>query len=97
MAALRRLYCFFFLSLAICVTVSADDAGGYQNADAYQNADNANNGGDDYYHADDDGNNVYEAADDGMQGYNYQEDHWKDGDYITYWTEYAILPKRCIV
>jgi len=47
--------------------------------------------------------------DDGMQAYNnynYQNDgqngyeggqYQQGDDYIQYWTDYAILPKRCIV
>jgi hypothetical protein len=53
-------------------------------------ANDANN--DDQYNADDANNDdgqVYE--DDDYQGQNQGD------DYIKYWTEYAILPKRCIV
>jgi len=28
---------------------------------------------------------------------NYNNEYQGDGDYIKYWTEYAIFPKRCIV
>jgi len=37
---------------------------------------------------DDNGNGAYEYFDDNYEG---------NDDYIKYWTEYAILPKRCIV
>jgi hypothetical protein len=46
---------------------------------------------DDAY-ANDDANN---ADDDGMQSYN--NNYANDDDSIKYWTEYALLPKRCIV
>jgi hypothetical protein len=58
-------------------------------------ADDGGNGGDDaaaaYYAADDGGNNqnAYYNFDDAAANY--------DGDdYIKYWTEYAVLPKKCI-
>ena len=43
-------------------------------------------------------NNQYQ--DDGMEAYgnyNYQNDYQQGDDYIEYWTDYALLPKRCIV
>jgi hypothetical protein len=48
--------------------------------------------------ANDDANNGDDANygdDDGMQSYN--NNYANDDDSITYWTEYALLPKRCIV
>jgi hypothetical protein len=45
--------------------------------------------------ANDDGNNADAADDDGMQSYN--NNYANDDGYIKYWTEYALLPKRCIV
>lgn len=56
----------------------------------------------------DDGNDDYAQGDDGdddaAQAYYYNNgnDDNDDGfsagdDYIKYWTDYAILPKRCIV
>jgi len=57
-------------------------------------------GYDDLYNGDD--GNAYNNRggnddDDGMQSYNKQYSYQKGDDYIKYWTEYAILPKRCIV
>ena len=55
-------------------------------------------GEDGYYdnaYADDDANNVDATDDDGMQSYN--DNYANDDGSITYWTEYALLPKRCIV
>ena len=57
--------------------------------------------GDDYYN--DDGGNADEAAVEGYYNdYNnpYENNNGGEkqaGDDITFWTEYAILPKRCIV
>ena len=64
--------------------------------------------GDDYYYqaaaGDDAGqDDDYAAqADDAMQNYYYDnlndDDAYGAGDdYIKYWTDYALLPKRCIV
>lgn len=55
-------------------------------------------GYDDLYNGDD--GNAYNnrgGDDDGMQSYNNKYSYQKGDDYIKYWTEYAILPKRCIV
>jgi hypothetical protein len=44
--------------------------------------------------ADDDAGNNYENA------YGWDKDgnpNYQGDDYILYWTEYAIVPKRCIV
>jgi hypothetical protein len=49
---------------------------------------------DDVY-VDDDANNADATGDDGMQSYN--DNYANDDGSITYWTEYALLPKRCIV
>jgi len=35
--------------------------------------------------------------DDQYNAYAATDDYVNGGDYIKYWTEYAILPKRCIV
>jgi hypothetical protein len=60
----------------------------------------ANKEGDDYYN--DDGGHADEAA---VEGYyndysnpyeNNNGGYKQQGDEIKYWTEYAILPKRCI-
>jgi hypothetical protein len=45
--------------------------------------------------ADDDANNADATDDDGMQSYN--NNYANDDGSIKYWTEYALLPKRCIV
>ena len=40
------------------------------------------------------------AAAEGDDAANYDDDYaanYAGDDYIKYWTEYAILPKRCIV
>jgi hypothetical protein len=53
---------------------------------------------DGYYdstYAGDDANNGDATDDDGMQSYN--DNYANDDGSITYWTEYALLPKRCIV
>jgi len=76
----------------------------------YAAADDGDDGGNDYYAAaDDGGNNYYAAADDGGNvaddgggGYGYGGDDYATpddyigDDYIKYWTEYAVLPKKCI-
>lgn len=55
----------------------------------------------DYYN--DDGGNADEAAVDGYYNdysnpyENNNGGYQEQGDAIKYWTEYAILPKRCIV
>jgi hypothetical protein len=36
-------------------------------------------------------------GDDGMEGYNNNYSNGDDENNIKYWTEYALLPKRCIV
>jgi len=59
--------------------------------------------GDDAYQAggyDDQYNNNQQQADDdgnGMNANGYGYDYQQGDDYIKYWTDYAILPKRCIV
>jgi len=63
----------------------------------------ANNGADDYY-ADDQAQDDYayeeeqevEQEDQDNQYENYNNVYAGD-DYIQYWTEYAIYPKRCVV
>ena len=59
---------------------------------------------DDYndYDAQDDGNAAAANNDDAEQAYYYDNiysnsDFSAGDDTITYWTDYAILPKRCIV
>ena len=48
---------------------------------------------DDYYAAADG-----QVQDDQVAAYeNYNNQFEGDGDYIKYWTDYAIFPKRCIV
>ena len=50
--------------------------------DAYAVDDNANDDGNDYYYASTNQDSTMFSAGD---------------DYIKYWTDYALLPKRCIV
>jgi hypothetical protein len=48
----------------------------------------------DIYAADDDAGNNYENA------YGWDKDgnpNYQGDDFILYWTDYAIVPKRCIV
>ena len=60
------------------------------------------NGYNDYYeenygddNVNDGGNN--NGNDDAVQGYNDNYGYNQNDDAIQYWTNYAILPKRCIV
>mmetsp|Transcript_17080 Transcript_17080/g.42669 ORF Transcript_17080/g.42669 Transcript_17080/m.42669 type:complete len:443 (-) Transcript_17080:617-1945(-) len=71
-----------------------NDDGQYQNYDNNNNYDNYYNN----YNQNDDG----AAEDDAEQAYYYNNiydnsDFSAGDDTITYWTDYAILPKRCIV
>jgi hypothetical protein len=50
-------------------------------------------GNQDGYNDDIDGNM---EANDYQQGYYNNGNQQSSGEYIQYWTEYAILPKRCI-
>lgn len=77
--------------LALASMVSAEQA--YNNGDdGYANADDA-------AQQQDDAN----ANDDAAQNYYYNNVNQNNGmfsagdDYIKYWTDYAILPMRCIV
>jgi hypothetical protein len=81
------LLCILALSLSAFSVVSADQ--GYDDAN-YYNDDAA--AADDGAAANDDG----AAADDGA-AQNYYDGFGAGDDYIKYWTDYAILPKRCIV
>jgi len=87
MAALRRVYLPLVALVVFLSTALADEN---YNQNQYNN--NQNNGGDDDV--------VNEYQDDGMEAYgnyNYQNDYQQGDDYIEYWTDYALLPKRCIV
>lgn len=79
------LYTWVGLLSYLAATCLADDGG--QNNNYYnQNQYNYNQNGN--------------GADDGMEGYNnnYMDAYGDDGsEYIKYWTDYQILPKRCIV
>jgi len=91
MLSLRRLTLLLTAVASLSRTLAED--GAYYSDDDNANNNNNNNA------ADDDGN-AAAGNDDGMQSYNYayQNDGQSSGDdYIKYWTEYAILPKRCIV
>jgi len=83
---LIRLFC---PSVLLCILIFlhgalAEDE--YYNADA----DDANDADEEYDDNNDDGDDY--AGDDGDDGAaNYDGD-----DYIKYWTEYAVLPKKCI-
>ena len=84
MTALRRVYFPLVVLVALLSRALAEDY------DQNQYNNNQNNGNDD----------AYQAADDGMEAYgnyNYQNDYQQGDDYIQYWTDYALLPKRCIV
>lgn len=91
MPKIRRLLLVFVLSLSpLFRRTEADDAAAVD--DAYQGA-----GDDDYYN--DDGAAVADSAyyEDDNQG-NYDNYYYEEGeDYIQYWTDFAILPKRCVV
>lgn len=92
---IRRLFL-----LALASFAAADQ--GYYNDDAY-----TYNAGDDGYvaNADDAAYQQDDAVgdDDGAQQYYYANLNQDNGyysagdDYIKYWTDYAILPQRCIV
>ena len=97
----RRTSRLYILALLCCLLSSIVVADDY----AYNN----NGGGDDDGGGNDDGNNA-NANDDGNANANgddavqrYQNNANDDAmfsagdDYIKYWTDYAILPKRCIV
>lgn len=61
-------------------------------------AEEAANDADDYYNDD----QMQEQADDddyvgGEQEAAWDSYQWQGDDYIQYWTEFAIYPKRCIV
>jgi hypothetical protein len=81
-----RMALFLTLLLSLSRTL-AEDAYYY---DAYAD-DDANNAD----ATDDDANNGDATDDDGMQSYN--DNYANDDGSIKYWTEYALLPKRCIV
>lgn len=72
----------------------------YQDWEYQYNSNHASNG-DEYYN--DDGGKADEAAvngyyNDDQNPYENNKDTYEEGgDYIKYWTEYAILPKKCIV
>lgn len=51
-------------------------------------ADDGNGGGDDYY------NNV--GAGDDLTAWDGTDDQYTSASDIKYWTDYALLPKRCI-
>ena len=61
-------------------------------------AEEAANDGDDYYSDD----QIQQADEEAKQDNNngaaaYNNYVWQGDDYIQYWTEFAIYPKRCIV
>jgi len=99
--------CHLFLLVVSLGTDESQAADYYAAADdGYYNA-AADDGGNAYYAAADDGGNAYyAAADDGAAddggGYGYGGDDYAipddyiGDDYIKYWTEYAVLPKKCI-
>jgi len=99
---IRLRICHLFL-LVVSLAIDESQAADYYEAaaddgNAYYAA--ADDGGNDYYAAADDGGNEYYAAgDDGGYGggddYATPDDYVGD-DYIKYWTEYAVLPKKCI-
>jgi len=84
--------CVFRVALADDGNAAADNDDG-ANAEEEANDDGAAEG-DDFYDADgDDGMNYENQYGWQDNKNNYDAD---DGYYIRYWTDYAILPKRCI-
>jgi hypothetical protein len=71
----------FLLFLLGCLNVLSSDQSNYYADDQYQ---------------EDNGDDAVQDADEGDDAaYNYTQGD--DSTGITYWTGYAILPKRCIV
>ena len=80
-----RIQTFILLGLALPLTTLAKNY-------YAQDDDAAGDDGGKYYAAkDDDGGKYYAAKDDDDAAAAYDGD-----DYIKYWTEYAVLPKKCI-
>ena len=107
MTVMRRAYLPLVALVAFLSGALADDNYNYYNYNqnqAYnQNQYNNEQYNQNQYNANQNGNNNddYQAvADDGMEAYGnnyYQNDYQEGDDYIQYWTDYALLPKRCIV
>jgi hypothetical protein len=89
----RNVSLLLLLLLASLSTVSADQ----DYDDAYQAGDDAAEG-DDAQGDDAQGDDAQQANDDDASQYYDDGSGFSAGDdYIKYWTDYAILPKRCIV
>jgi hypothetical protein len=92
-----------FLSVVVCIAplLLLGVAAEQEYADDYNAGDDYNNNAanDDGNAANDDGN---AAGDDALDAY-YYDNIYSSGEFsagddtITYWTDYAILPKKCIV
>ena len=80
-ASLRRIVFLVVLSTTLLLSLRVVNVRAEEAADDYYTDDNAEAANDDQVAA-------YE---------NYNNEYQGDGDYIKYWTEYAIFPKRCIV
>ena len=81
--------------IGVAVVAEQNDYDDYNNNYAYDDANN-NNGNDDA------NNNNNDDAVAAAQAYYYDNlentgDFSAGDDTITYWTDYAILPKRCIL
>lgn len=85
---MRSVYFILLTLFAVSRDTRAEDMYNYQDV----NGDDGN-GYDEGY---DDGND-YQQAYNNNGGNNYNSgSQVNSGEYIQYWTEYAILPKRCI-
>ena len=81
------------LALVCLLSIASADQGNYNKYNNYYYADDGGNN--------DDGNDDAVGDDAGAQQYYYSnlndDGTFGNDDYIKYWTDYAILPKRCIV
>mmetsp|Transcript_8053 Transcript_8053/g.8868 ORF Transcript_8053/g.8868 Transcript_8053/m.8868 type:complete len:449 (-) Transcript_8053:132-1478(-) len=97
----RSLICFLGLALHSQCISAADYYGEDQAAAADEYYAAGDDGGNNNYYAaaddggDDGGNSYYKKYDDGYDWDTYKGDYTGD-DYIKYWTEYAIFPKKCV-
>lgn len=111
MLALRNLRLLLSVVAPLILGISLVRAEQYENYQQYADDFNNNNGGqygggygnnDDGQYYGDDGAAEEANEDDAEQAY-YYDNIYSNGDFsagddtITYWTDYAILPKRCIV
>jgi hypothetical protein len=92
----RNVSLLLLLLLASLSTVSADQG----NDDAYQAGDDAQADdaqGDDAQGDDAQQDDAYQADGDDAAYYDDGSGFSAGDTYIKYWTDYAVLPKRCIV